>query len=432
MSSDDDLGYNADTTTPSNDYAGASTPHRAPHPDPAHALEAPHRVRPGLWIALLVLAILVLGGIAYRLLGRTSAAKSLETSTQAGIVPSVQVTFPTVSGSSSEVSLPGNTQAWVDTPIYARTSGYLKQWFYDIGAHVAKGALMATIETPELDQQLQVAEADLKQTQAELNLANVTSKRYQNLLKLDSVSQQETDVAVSGAVAKQAAVAASEANVRRLQQLQSFEKIYAPYSGVVTERNTDIGDLIDSGSPNSSSTAKELFRVADINKLRVFVAVPEAYAADIHTGDTATLTLDEYPGQTFSGVVARNSSAIDPNSRTLNVEIDVENHDHKLLPGAYVFVHFKIPQQRRMLTIPSNTLLFRSAGLQVGVVRNGRVHLQGVTIGKDDGRTVEISTGLTANDQIILDPSDSLAEGQRVEVANQPQQPQPSQPAEAQ
>ncbi len=202
---------------------------------------------------------------------------------------------------------------------------------------------MATIETPELDEQLQVAQANLKSAQADLQLANTTAARYQNLLKSDSVSQQETDVAVSGAAAKKAAVEAAAANVRRLQQLQSFEKVYAPFSGVVTERNTDIGALIDAGSPGTSNSAKELFRIAAIDKLRVFVAVPEVYAPDIRNGDTAALTLDEYPGQKFTGVVARNSSAIDPSSRTLNVEVDVNNSNGKLLPGAYIFVHFKIP-----------------------------------------------------------------------------------------
>jgi len=279
---------------------------------------------------------------------------------------------------------------------------------------------MATIETPELDEQLQVARADLKSAQADLNLANTTSERYQNLLKSDSVSKQETDVAVSGAAAKRAAMEAAEANVRRLEQLQSFEKIYAPYSGIVTQRNTNIGDLINSGSSTTSNTAKELFRIASVNELRIFVAVPEVYAPDIHNGDTATLTLDEYPGQTFTGIVTRNSGAIDSGSRTLNVEVDVDNRDGKLLPGAYVFVHFKIPQQSRELSLPSNTLLFRAQGLQVGIVRDGHVHLQHVTIGKDNGKSVEISTGLSADDQVILDPPDSLAEGQPVQINQHP------------
>jgi RND family efflux transporter MFP subunit len=274
---------------------------------------------------------------------------------------------------------------------------------------------MAVIETPEIDQQLQVSQADLKSAEANLSLADTTAQRYQNLLKSDSVSKQETDVAVSGAAAKRAAVDAAEANVRRLQQLQSFERIYAPFSGVVTARNTDLGDLIDAGS--GSAQPKDLFRIAATGKLRVFVAVPEIYAPDIHDGDTVSLTLDEYPGQQFIGRIARNSSAIDMASRTLNVEVDVDNPQGKLLPGAYVFAHFKLPQQQAQLSVPANTLLFRSEGLRVAVVRDGRVHLQPITIAKDNGATLQIGSGLNASDEIILDPADSIAEDQPVHVA---------------
>ena len=415
----DTTDVNTEMTTPSSDYAPSarSTPS---HPDAAHALPAPHGLPAGARIALIVIAVIVLAGVTYRILGRAADERHLNKQTQLDSIPTVDVISPVVSGVTSELALPGNTQAFDDTPIYARTSGYLKQWFVDIGQHVTKGELMATIETPELDQQLQVAQADLKSAQADLNLAKTTSDRYTNLLKLNSVSQQETDVAVSGAAAKRAAVEASEANVRRLSQLQSFEKIYAPYSGIVTQRNTDIGDLINAGSSTTTNTAKELYHIASVNQLRVFVSVPEVYAPDIHNGDTATLTLDEYPGQVFNGIVTRNSGSIDPSSRTLNVEVDVNNHDEKLLPGAYIFVHFKIPVQSRELSIPSDALLFRAQGLQVGVVRDGRVHLQSITIGKDNGKSVEISTGLSADDQVILDPPDSLAEGQPVQINQHP------------
>jgi RND family efflux transporter MFP subunit len=395
----------------STNHPGIHTHNAAPSPQ-----HAPVSVR----IAAVVIALLILGGIAYRLIGRASAAHHLEHETQLDAIPTVDIIHPAITGASSEVALPGNTQAFDDTPIYARTSGYLKQWLVDIGHHVTQGELMATIETPELDEQLQVARADLKSTQADLDLANTTSERYQNLLKLNSISRQETDVAVSGAAAKRAAVEAAEANVRRLAQLQSFEKVYAPYSGIVTQRNTDIGDLINAGSASTNNTAKELFHIASVKELRVFVAVPEVYAPDIHNGDPATLTLDEYPGQLFSGTVARNSGSIDPDSRTLNVEVDVNNQTDKLLPGAYVFVHFKIPTQSRELSIPSDALLFRAQGLQVGLVRNGHVHLQTITIGKDNGKSVEVSTGLSAEDQVILAPSDSLAEGQPVQIATKP------------
>jgi len=394
-----------------------TSPSLEPHNATTKTPVIPRRVPPGIWIAVIVVAVIVFIGIAYRLLERSHDEHKLSDSTRANATPTISVVVPTVATAGSEIALPGNTQAFDDTPIYARTSGYVQKWYVDLGQQVKQGELMATIETPELDEQLQVAKANLQSAQADLNLANTTSDRYQNLLKSDSVSKQETDVAVSGAAAKKAAVAAAEANVRRLQQLQSFEKVYAPYSGTVTERNVDIGDLIDAGSPGTGSTAKEMFRVASINTLRVFVQVPEIYAPNIKNGDTATLTLDEYPGQVFTGTVARNSSAIDQASRTLDVEVDVNNSDRRLLPGAYVFVHFKIPQTARMLSIPSNTLLFRAQGLQVGIVRNGIVHLQSVTIGKDNGKTVEIASGLTPSDQVILDPSDSLANGQAVQVA---------------
>jgi RND family efflux transporter MFP subunit len=416
--STDNTNINEDMTTPSEQHAGLGRRPTPPHPDPDHALPPPQRIPAGLRIAAIILVILVVAGLIYRFLGRTSDEHTLQNNTARDAVPTVSVVTPTISGTTSEIALPGNTQAYDDTPIYARTSGYLQKWFVDIGQHVAKGQLMATIETPELDEQLEVARADLKSAQADLNLADTTSNRYQNLLKLNSVSQQETDVAVSGAAAKRAAVEAAQANVRRLAQLQSFEKIYAPYSGIVTQRNTDIGDLINSGSSSTSNTAKELFHIASVDELRVFVAVPEVDSPDVHNGDTATLTLDEYPGQTFTGTVTRNSGSIDSGSRTLNVEVDVNNREGKLLPGAYVFVHFKIPVQSRQLSIPSNTLIFRAQGLQVGIVRDGRIHLQPVTIGKDDGKTVEIATGLSPNDQVVLNPSDSIAENQPVHVAN--------------
>ena len=321
------------------------------------------------------------------------------------------MTHPYAAQLSPELSLPGNAQAYVETPIYSRTDGYLKSWYFDIGARVKAGQLMAVIETPELDEQLQVAQAQLKSSQANLDLANITSVRYQNLLKSNSVSKQETDQALSDAKAKQAAVEASNAAVRRLQQLQSFERVYAPFDGIVTERNTDVGQLIQGGSSPHS-----LFHLAAIGTIRVFVPVPEAYAAAVRDGGTTTLTLDEYPGRVFTGQIARNSSTIDPSSRTLNVEVDVANPKAEILPGAYVFVHFKVPDQIEGLTLPSNALIFRSAGLQVGVVRNGRVVLVPVTISNDSGALIEISAGLTASDLVVLDPSDSLSTGQQVYV----------------
>jgi RND family efflux transporter MFP subunit len=393
-----------DMTTPSSEFSGEETEAREP------------RLTKGTWIGLAVIAVIVALVVIFGIAARHKAEGTLETDTKAASIPSVNVIHPVSSVLSSGLALPGNTQAYVDTPIYARTSGYLKSWHFDIGAHVRKGQLMAVIETPELDEQLQVAQADLKSSEANLNLANTTSARYQNLLTTNSVSKQETDVAVSDAAAKKAAVDASAATVRRLQQMQSFEKIYAPFDGIVTARNIDIGGLIQAGE---NTTPKELFHLAAIQKIRVFVSVPEAYSTSIKQGGKATLTLDEYPGREFEGTIARNSNAIDSATRTLNVEVDVDNPKGELLPGAYVFVHFKVPQRSSNLMIPSNTLLFRAQGLQVGVVRDGRVHLVPVTISKDLGANVEIASGLTANDAVVLDPSDSLASGQEVQVKSQ-------------
>ena len=379
--------------------------------------EARRGVSRGVWIAIALVTIVLLVVVIAGILSRAAAEHALKQHTEESSVLTVAVVHPLAARLTPEIALPGNTQAFTDTPIYSRTNGYLKRWYFDIGARVKKGQLMAQIETPEVDQQLQVAQADLKSAQANLNLANTTSARYQNLLKSNSVSKQETDQATSGAEARAAAVDASMASVRRLQQLQSFEKVYAPFDGIVTARNTDLGALIDAGS--AGATPKELFHLAAIGQIRVYVPVPEVYAADIAAGAKAYLTLDEYPGEIFEGVISRNSSAIDPASRTLNVEVDVPNPKGKLLPGAYVFVHFKTSTHPNGFTIPSNTLLFRSEGLRVGVVRNGRVQLVPITITHDAGSLVEVRSGLQASDQVILDPSDSLAERQEVHVGAQ-------------
>jgi RND family efflux transporter MFP subunit len=329
----------------------------------------------------------------------------------------VAVVYPTLGSASEEITLPGNAQPYIDAPIYARTSGYLRKWYYDIGAHVRKGALLAVIETPELDAQLQQAKADLQSAQANLQLAQVTAARYQHLLMTNSVSRQSTDEAVSGLAAKQAMVAASLANVMRLEQMQDYEQVYAPFDGVITQRNTDIGDLIEAGQ---NTTTKELFDLAQVSTLRVYIPVPEVYADTVRNGERVTLTSDEYPGQTFAGTVARNSDAINPATRTLNVEVDVNNANGKLQTGAYVFVHLTVPPIRGAVTIPATTLLFRTAGLRVGVVRDGRVKLVPITIGHDYGSSVEVVTGLSPKDAVIVNPSDSLASGQEVRIGKGP------------
>ena len=396
--------YNTQTSSPAGAASAASPPE----------LRTQRGLSGRMWLLLAILAIVLLVVIFFGIASRAAHESHVEHRTREASVLSVAVTHPVPTRLSPDIALPGNTQAFVDTPIYARTSGYLKRWFFDIGARVKKGQLMAIIETPELDEQLQVSQATLKSAQANLDLANTTAARYQNLLKTNSVSKQETDQATSSAAAQQAGVDAAMANVRRLQQLQSFEKVYAPFDGVVTARNTDVGALIDAGS--AGSTPKELFHVAAIDKIRVYVPVPETYFADVLNGGTAYLTLDEYPGRRFEGIVTRNSSAIDPASRTLNVEVDVPNPRKELLPGSYVFVHFKVPNHAESFSIPSNTLLFRSEGLRVGVVRNNRVSLVPVTIAHDAGSTVEVRSGLSPSDAVILDPSDSLVDGQQVHV----------------
>jgi RND family efflux transporter MFP subunit len=407
-------GYDENMTRDLDAHRLAQTPPQAPvKPQPA-------KLGGGFWVGLIVFLLVLAGVVVYGILARSHADTNLSGETKAESIPEVSVTHATSTGASGDLALPGNTQPYVDTPIYSRTNGYLQKWFFDIGARVKKGQLMATIETPELDQQLQVAQADLKASQANLDLANITSNRYQNLLKSNSVSKQETDQAMGDAAAKQAAVEASMAAVRRLEQLQSFEKIYAPFDGVVTRRETDIGDLITAGTGGGggggNGGGKELFRLASIGELRVFVAVPEAYSNVVRNGGTATLTLDEFPGQVFTGVIARNANAIDSATRTLNVEVDVANPTGKLLPGAYAIVHFKVPAAASNLTIPSNTLLFRAQGMQVGVVTNGRVRLVPVKISQDHGAFVEISSGLSPQDAIVLDPSDSLQSGAQVRV----------------
>jgi RND family efflux transporter MFP subunit len=368
----------------------------------------------GLTIAIITLAILIYTGIRER----ANAETSLGTNTERAAIPTVNVVVPATGAAAQEIVLPGNTQAFNETPIYARTNGYLRRWYVDIGARVNRGQLLAEIDTPEIDQQLEQARADLKNAQANEQLAEITSTRWQNLLKTNSVSKQETDQAIQDLSARQASVESMAANVHRLEQLQSFEKVYAPFSGVITARNTDIGALINAGA---GGVPQELFHMASINRLRVYVAVPEVDSQAALTGAKATLTLDEFPGETFEGTIVRNSDSIDSASRTLNVEVDVNNPQDRIKTGAYVFVHLTRPHATnssvQSLTIPANTLLFRSEGLRVGVVRDERAELVPIKIGRDFGSTVEVVAGLKPTDHIIVNPSDSLISGTRVQVS---------------
>jgi len=377
------------------------------------------RIGLGAYVILAVVAGVVVVVIALGILGRNKAEADLKQVTAAAAIPTVNVIYPKAGAPNDEIVLPGNTQAFIDAPIFARSNGYVKSWHVDIGARVKKGQLLAEIETPEVDQQLEQARADLKTAQANLRQAQITADRWEALWKTDSVSKQETDQAVSTFHAMKATVDSNVSNVRRLEELQRFQKIYAPFDGVITARNTDIGALINSGA---NTPAQELFHLAAINTLRVFVAVPQLYSQAVRPGATASLTLDEFPGKIFSGTIARNSNSIDPASRTLLVEVDVDNRNGTLLPGAYVRVHLKLPQSVNSITIPANTLLFRSEGLRVGVVRNGRAELVPVTIGRDYGTSVEVVSGLQPTDTVIVNPSDSLIGGTAVQVNAPPAQ----------
>jgi RND family efflux transporter MFP subunit len=344
---------------------------------------------------------------------RVEAQSDLQRSTEQAAIEDVSVACPKAAAPIDEVVLPGATQPYVNSPIYARTNGYLVKWFFDIGARVKQGDLLAIIDTPELDKQLEQARADLASAKSNLALSKTTAERWQGLVKTRSVSQQSTDQAVDNLNATQATVDSYTANVRRLEDLVSFEKVYAPFDGVITVRNTDTGWLINAGAGSPSA---ELFQLAQTSTLRIFVAVPEVYSRAARAGSTATLTLDEFPSETFHGKVTRTSQSIDMASRTLNTEIDVDNPTGQLLPGAYVHVHLKLPSQTRSVIVPANTLLFRSEGLRVGVVRNGRAQLLPIMIGVDYGGTVQVTSDLTLKDQVIVSPSDSLISGTPVRI----------------
>lgn len=369
------------------------------------------RVLLGLVVALAIAVALVASGIIPRL----KAKAALRQQTESASEPAVTVVHPKRTNSSEEVVLPGNIQAFMDAPIYARTSGYLKKWYFDIGSHVKSGQLLAEIESPEVDQQLQQAREELGTAQANLKLAQLTAERYSDLLKSDSVAKQDVDNAVQTAAARVTTVRSAEANVKRLEELVSFEKIYAPFDGVVTARNTDVGQLIASGSAVGQN--RELFHVAAVTKLRVFVNVPQAYSHATKQGLQADLTLPELPGRKFPGTLVRTADALDPMTRTLLVEVDVMNTKGLLMPNAYTEVHFKIKGGHDALTIPSASLMFRSEGARVPVVTNGnRTALLPVTLGRDFGATIEVIAGLDETASVIANPPDSLVEGEIVHV----------------
>jgi RND family efflux transporter MFP subunit len=364
----------------------------------------------GVAIALIVVAALLITGIQ----SRVRARAALDTETAQSALTAVSVVSPRRTAPADEIILPGNVQPYITSPIYARTDGYLKKWYFDIGAHVKQGQLLAVIETPEVDQQLQQARSNLSTAQANLELASITKTRYQGLLRSNAVSQQDVDNAVGTYNANAAIVEADKAAVQQYSALVSFEKVYAPFDGVITARNTDIGDLINSGSSTAPKT--DLFHIAQPGKLRVYVNVPEEYSRGITIGMTADLSLAEFPDRKFQGKVVRTADAINLTTRTLLIEIDVDNPTGTLLTGSYAEVHLAVPTRASTFLIPVNTLLFRTEGLRVGVVKDGKVVLTSVTPGHDFGDQIEIVAGLKPDDQVIINPPDSIVFGQEVQI----------------
>ena len=367
----------------------------------------------------IVVALVVVG--AFTLIQRHSQYRALAKETETLAKPTVTVIHATAEKGQEDLVLPGTMQAYVESPIYARTSGYVKKWYHDIGARVRAGEPLADIDAPEVDQQLSQARADLATAQANANLSRITANRFQELIKTDGVSKQEVDNAVGDLAAKEATVNSAEANVRRLQELEGFKHVTAPFNGVVTRRQTDIGQLVNAGN---GGVTQELFYLSQTDPLRVYINVPESYAPSIHAGLYAYLELTQYAGRKFEGKVVRNAESIDVASRTLRVEVDVPNHAGELLPGGYAQVHLAVQVGGERVQVPVNALLFRAEGLRAIVVdENHTLHLRPLTIGRDYGTTLEVLQGITASDWIVLNPADSLDDGQAVNVKEMPQKP---------
>jgi RND family efflux transporter MFP subunit len=364
------------------------------------------------WFLLIPAVLCIFGAIT--LLLRAQDSKKLITTTHALEAESVAVIHPQPGTPDTDLALPATLQAYSDSPIYARTNGYVSHWYADIGTRVRQGQVLALIESPEVDQELNQARAALAQAQANLTLADITAKRYQSLINTNAVSQQDVDSNNQNFDAQRANVQAASANVSRLEQLQSFEKVIAPFNGVITQRLTDIGDLINAGN---GGTGNQLFRIAKIDVVRTFVTVPETYSQQIVDGLKATLEVTSLANEPFTGAVIRNDHSIDVTSHTLLVEIDVPNPTGKLMPGAYAEVHMHVPVPVRSLVVPSGSVLYQAAGPQVAVVnQNSQVELRKVGLGRDSGNTIEVTSGLNASDSIIATPPDYLVDGMKVVV----------------
>lgn len=389
---------------------------------------SPRRV---LTVAFVLIVVLLIAG-AITLLLRASHERALAKETEQETVPTVSVVHPLQENPNEELLLPGTLQAYVESPIYARTNGYLIQWYKDIGSRVTKGELLAKIDTPEIDQELNQARAAQEQVVAQVQIAKITADRWDNLRKTDSVSAQEADQYTSAYEQAKANLAAAEANVKRLEQLEGFKDVYAPFTGVLTRRNVDPGALINAGA---QAAGRELFDVARIDTLRVFTSVPQAYAPFIKVGAETNLTLEEFPGQKFPAKIARTADAIDQTTRTLLTEVDVPNATGKLLPGSLGEVHFAVGSNVDRVTVPVNAMLFRAQGAQVAVVgADNKVQLRQLNIGRDYGTTLEVLGGLTTNENIVVNPADSLENGEQVNIAQapgNPPQPEQQQPIQA-
>jgi RND family efflux transporter MFP subunit len=367
------------------------------------------------WLMPLISCVVVIAVLFFGIRSRLNAEASLRTVTAQMAVPSVSVVQPKPAAPAQEIILPGNIQPLISSPVYSRTDGYLKKWYFDIGAHVKAGQLLATIQSPEIDEQLSQAKSTLATAQANLNLAEITKTRYEAMFQKHAVAQQDRDNAEGTYSANRATVDADMANMRHYEALVSFEKVYAPFDGVITARNTDIGDLINAGSNSTAKT--DLFHIAQTGTVRVYVNVPEEYSRGIKPGATeADIVLAEIPGQKFPGKVVRTAESINGTTRTLLTEIDLSNPGNTLLTGSYAEVHLHVPSANSTYLIPVSTLIFRSERLQVGVVRNGKVELADLIPGHDFGNDIEVVAGLKADDQVVMNPPDSLVSGQQVNI----------------
>jgi len=384
------------------------------------------------WFLILFFILLVLG--VYAVSQRRTEHKVLAQQTERMAVPFVSVIHAAPINGDSDMVLPGTLKAYVESPIYARTNGYLKKWYKDIGSHVEKGELLAEIDTPEVDQQLAQARADLVTSQANLSLSTVTATRYQDLIKSDSVSRQDLDNANGDLAAKRAMTQSADANVKRLEEMESFKRVYAPFTGIITQRNVDPGTLINAG--NGGTATKEMFDLAQIDPMRVYVSVPQSYTPSIHAGLKACLALSELAARTFCGQVVRTANSIDPNTRTLLTEVDVPNPTGALLPGAYAEVHFDVKLTGTHLSLPINALLFRPEGTIAAVVGpDSRIDFKKLTIGRDLGNSLEVIQGIDAMDRIIVNPPDALEQNELVNLAAEdnsgpatPTKPAPTKP----